>query len=183
MRRPDSSRALALLAVMAVLVPGALSAQAGDEGVGDAEIAHIAVTASEVDIELAELALGRASDARVTSFAERMIADHTALNEAAAALAGRLGVTPAANDVSRSLRESGAAAVSVLRERAGEAFDRGYMDREVEYHRSVLEALDGVLIPGASNEELRALLEQARGGVAAHLEHAESLRAALGGTS
>jgi putative membrane protein len=40
--------------------------------------------------------------------------------------------------------------------------------------------LDQVLIPGASNSELRALLEQVRPAVAAHLDHAKQLRAKLG---
>lgn len=174
----DRALALALIATAAA-VPGRLGAQEGEQALDDAQIAHIAVTANAIDAELAELALARSSDERVRAFAERMIADHTALNEAAADLAGRLGVTPANNEVSRSLRTGAAAAERELRETEGAAFDRAYMQREVEYHRAVLEALDEALIPGADNAELRALLEQARGGVAAHLEHAQTLRDSL----
>lgn len=141
----------------------------------DPEIAHIAVTANAIDIELAELAQSRASDPRVVRFAETMIADHTAVNERAAALAERLGVTPEDNPVSRGLREGAAAARAKLERRGGTEFDRAYIEREVAYHQAVLDALDGVLIPSAENAELRALLEEVRPAIAAHLKHAQSI--------
>lgn len=148
---------------------------------GDAEIAHIAVTANAIDAELAELAGSRASDARVLGFARTMIADHTAVNERAAALAARLGVTPLDNEVSRSLRGGAEEARTKLEGLRGGDFDRAYMDREVAYHQAVLEALDGTLIPGASNAELATLLRQVRPAIATHLEHARSLRSSLDG--
>jgi len=44
----------------------------------------------------------------------------------------------------------------------------------------VLDAVDKVLIPGASNAELEALLVKVRPAFVAHLEHARSLQASLG---
>lgn len=174
-------RSTALTAlVLTMALPAAAAAQESGPELDDAQIAHIAVTANAIDVELAELARGRATDERVRAFAARMISDHRAVNEAAAALAARLGVTPADNDVSRGLREGAAAAKRTLEGADGAGFDRAYMGREVEYHRAVLSALDETLVPGTSNAELRALLEQARGAVAAHLAHAEELRGALG---
>ena len=146
----------------------------------DAEIAHVAVTANAIDVEMGEIARRRAVDERVRAFAGLMITDHTAVNERAAALAGRLGVTPEDNGISRSLRDGSAAAKEALEAASIREFDRAYMDREVEYHRAVLRALDETLIPSTENGELRALLEQARGAIAAHLTHAEELHAALG---
>jgi putative membrane protein len=43
----------------------------------------------------------------------------------------------------------------------------------------VLEALDKTLIPGAKNEELKALLVKVRPAFVAHLEHARHLQAEL----
>lgn len=149
------------------------------DNLNDAQIAHVAVTANAIDVELGEIAQRRASDARVRAFADRMITDHTAVNEQAAALAGRLGVTPEDNAISRSLRDGAEAAKETLRGVSSRAFDRAYMNREVEYHRAVLQALDGTLIPSTENGELRALLQQARGAIAAHLAHAEELHGAL----
>lgn len=147
----------------------------------EAQIAHVAVTANAIDAELAELAQGRASSPEVVRFAQTMIADHTAVNEQAAALAQRLGVTPQGNDVSASLRDDANAARAQLQALRGSAFDRAYMEREVAYHQAVLDALDTVLIPGASNAELKALLTGVRPAIVAHLEHARMLRASLAG--
>lgn len=146
----------------------------------DPQIAHVAVTANTIDIETAKLVEPRTENTEVRAFAETMIRDHTAVNEKAAALAQRLGVTPEENDVSRSLDADAASARSQLESLQGDAFDRAYIDREVAYHQAVLDALDQTLIPSSSNQELRALLQEVRPAIAAHLEHARSLQASLG---
>lgn len=178
-------RACTALSLLALIVPatraeGQTRTAAASPSLDDPQIAHVAVTANTIDVELAQLALSRASSAEVRAFARTMVTDHTAVNEQAAALAQRLGVTPQDNDVSRSLMDDAAQARRSLEGLRGAAFDRAYMDREVAYHQAVLDALDKVLIPGASNGELRALLEQVRPAVAAHLDHAKQLRAKLG---
>ena len=147
----------------------------------DAAIAHIAVTANTIDADMGDLALERSRNEQVRAFAQTMVRDHRGVNEQAVALANRLGVTPADNDVSRSLTSDAAAARSRIEGLSGAEFDRAYMEREVAYHQAVLSALDDTLIPGAANAELRALLETARGAVAAHLEHARTLSASLAG--
>lgn len=178
-------RTAVALSLIAMLVPAtrgsAQTRTAAAPTLSDPQIAHIAVTANAIDVELAELAQSRTTSAEVRAFARTMITDHTAVNEQAAALAQRLGVTPEDNDVSRSLMDGAAEARRSLEGLQGAAFDRAYMDREVAYHQAVLDALDKVLIPGASNAELRGLLEQVRPAVAAHLDHAKQLRARLGG--
>ena len=45
----------------------------------------------------------------------------------------------------------------------------------------MIDALDKVLIPGASNKELKALLVKVRPAFVAHLEHAKHQQAALAG--
>lgn len=174
---------LALGAILVAAIP--LAAQSATESVAsdlsDPEVAHVAVTANSIDVELARLAETRAASAEVRRFARTMISDHTAVNEKAAALAKRLGVTPADNAVSRSLQEGAAEARSRLEGLRGSAFDQAYMDREVAYHAAVLDALDVVLIPTTQNEELRALVVEVRPAIAMHLEDARRIRASLGG--
>jgi putative membrane protein len=178
-RKPDIT-VLTAAATIALLAAAPAKSQENGPPLNDAQIAHVAVTANAIDIEMGEIARTRGSDERVREFAERMITDHTAVNEQAAALASRLGVTPAANAISGSLRDGAEAAKRTLRAASGADFDRAYMAHEVDYHRSVLQALDQTLIPSTTNGELRALLEQARGAIAAHLAHAERLHASLG---
>lgn len=176
--------ALALLITAGCSPPAADARQdAADTpayALSDPQIAHVAVTANAIDVEMARLVDPRTTTAAVRAFAQTMITDHTAVNERAAELAQRLGVTPEDNPVSRSLRESADAARENLSGLRGEEFDRAYLAREVEYHQAVLGALDDVLIPGAANADLRALLQEVRPAIAAHLEHARMLRSSAG---
>src|SRR5690606_25913591 len=83
---------------------GGAGAEAAPPSLTDPQIAHVAVTANAIDAELAGLVESRTTEEGVRAFARTMINDHTAVNEQAAALARRLGVTPEDNAVSQSLR-------------------------------------------------------------------------------
>lgn len=156
------------------------AAQQPAESLDDAEIAAIVVTANSIDVSIGELARERAADAKVREFAETMIRDHTAVNESAGELVGRLGVTPQPSDVTRSLESSAAQMRQRLMNVTGAEFDRAYIDHEVTYHRAVLDALDNLLIPNASNAELKETLVSVRPAFEAHLQHALSLQQSLG---
>jgi putative membrane protein len=161
--------------VVAAANPSALRGQ----DLSDAEVAHVAVTANAIDVDLAKVALQRARAEQVKAFAQTMVDDHTGVNEQAAALAKKLGVTPAANEVSASLQKEADAAKSKLDSLTGMAFDRAYMEREVEYHQAVLDAIDNLLVPTTENAELKGLLETVRPAIAAHLERARSIQKLL----
>ena len=147
--------------------------------VGDAEIAAIVVTANSIDVAAGRLALARSQNPEVRRFAQTMITDHTAVNEAAAALVQRLGVTPAESEASRSLKQSAEATDARLSALQGSAFDRAYLDNEIAFHDAVIRTMDGTLIPAATNPELKAALVGARPAFQAHLEHARQARAGL----
>jgi putative membrane protein len=174
-----NQRALLLFFVTLTAAAG-LSAQAAAPDLSDQEVAHVAVTANTIDIELAKYAQTRTRNAEVRKFAATMIADHGAVNAQAAALAARLGVEPKDNAVSQSLLGGAGAARAAIEKLDGVAFDRAYMDREIAYHQAVLDALDGLLIPTSSNAELKKLLVDVRPAIAAHLAHAKQLRSSLG---
>lgn len=146
----------------------------------DGEIAAIVVAANGIDVRYGEIARERAQNEEVKAFAETMITDHTAVNESAVDLVGRLGVTPQENDVSRSLESSAESTRADLSALSGAAFDEAYIANEVVYHRAVLDALDTLLIPNATNAELRETLVGVRPAFEAHLRHAESLQQTLG---
>ena len=49
----------------------------------DAQIAHIVVTANQIDIDAGKLAKSRSKSKEVKDFAQQMITDHTAVNQQA----------------------------------------------------------------------------------------------------
>ena len=149
------------------------------QGVNDAQIASIVVTANQVDVDAGTFAASRATSKEVKAFAQLMVTDHTAVNKAATELATRLKVTPQDNPTSQSLKSGGEEDIAHLKTLKGAAFDKAYVDHEVAYHEQVIGALDKTLIPGATNAELKALLVKVRPSFVAHLEHARSLQASL----
>ena len=167
---------LSILVCASVLIaPVAASAQ----GVNDAQIASIVVTANQVDIDAGNFAKTHAKDPQAKQFAQQMVTDHTGVNKQAVALATKLKVTPEDNPTSQSLKSGGEANVSKLKTLKGADFDKAYIDHEVEYHQAVLDAVDKTLIPGAKNAELKDLLVKTRPAFVAHLEHAKHVQAEL----
>ena len=167
----------------AIVIAGLLLAPATGawaQGVNDAQIASIVVTANQVDIDAGNLAKKQASNAEVKKFADLMVTDHTGVNKSATALVTKLKVTPEDNPTSQSLKSGGDANLKTLKGLNGAAFDKAYVDHEVTYHQAVLDAIDKTLIPGAKNEELKALLVKVRPAFVSHLEHAKHLQSSLG---
>jgi putative membrane protein len=169
--------------VSAIIVAGSLglaAANAFAQSVDDAQIASIVVTANQVDVDAGTLAVSRSTSADVKAFAQRMITDHIGVNKSATELVTKLKVTLQDNPTSQSLKAGGEKNVANLKSLKGAQFDQAYIDHEVVYHEQVLDAVDKTLIPGAKNEELKALLVKVRPAFVAHLEHAKQIQASLG---
>jgi putative membrane protein len=165
-----------------VVIAGLLLAPAtgvSAQEVNDAQIASIVVTANQVDIDAGKLATTQASDPEVKKFGQQMVTDHTGVNKQAVDLVTKLKLTPEDNPTSTSLKSGGDENLKNLKGLKGAAFDKAYVDHEVTYHQSVLDAMDKTLIPGAKNAELKALLEKVRPAFVAHLEHAKHIQASL----
>jgi len=143
----------------------------------DAQIAHIAYTADQIDIQAAQQALKKTKNQDVRAFAQDMVRDHTAVNQKALALTKKLKVTPEENSTSQSLSRGAADKRAELAKLSGAAFDKAYVDNEVAYHKTVDDALQNTLIPGASNSELKDLLTTGLKIFQGHLQHAEQVAA------
>lgn len=162
-----------------LLLATSAPALAHDTSLTDAQIAHIAYTAGQIDVDAAKLALERSHNAEVRAFAETMLRDHTAVNDQALALVKRLKVTPEVNATSTGLTSQAATEASRLASLEGAAFDRAYVSNEVAFHGTVNTALKSALIPNAHNKELKALLEAGLALFSEHQSHAEHLATQL----
>src|SRR5688500_6636523 len=157
------------------------TAAVSNEGprINDAQIAHIAHTAGQIDVEAARQALAKSSNDQVRAFAETMVRDHEAVNVQALALVRKLGVTPQANPTSAALSRGAAAKMRDLARLNGAAFDRAYAQNEIAFHRTVNGALQSTLIPNAKNGELKSLLQTGLTLFREHQGHAEHLAGEL----
>ena len=174
-------RKVMTLVAAAVLVHGVAFAQNSPKPT-DPQIAHIAYTAGVIDIEAAKQALAKSKNNDVRAFAENMARDHDAVNKQALDLCKKLNVTPADNDTSQSLVKAADAKRAEVATLSGAAFDRAYINNEVAYHKTVNGALEQLLIPSASNGELKALLQTGLKLFQGHQQHAEHLAATMGKT-
>ena len=165
----------ALFATLALASAAALA-----QAPSDPQIAHIVVTANQVDIDAGKLAERQGSSAEVKAFGKQMVTDHSGVNQQAVALVKKLGVTPEDNPTSQSLKSGGEENVKHLKGLKGRAFDKAYVDHEVDYHQQVLDAIDKTLEPSARNPELKALIQKVRPAIDAHLQHAKMMQAKLG---
>ena len=145
----------------------------------DAQIAAIVVTANQVDIDAGKLAQSKATNPEVKAYGAMMVTDHTGVNKQATDLAAKLGVKPEDNPTAQSLKSGGADNIKNLKTLSGAAFDKAYIDHEIAYHQTVLDALDKTLIPSAQNADLKALLVKVRPAFVAHLDRAKSIQGSL----
>ncbi|GAB4517671.1 MAG: DUF4142 domain-containing protein [Amphiplicatus sp.] len=164
-----------IAAAFAAAASTGLAAKADDEGPNDLEIAHIAYTAGEIDIRYAHLALALSDNPAVRGFAETMIRDHSAVNDAALGLLDKLGAKAQDNPTSQSLLKQAAEKRAELKALSGAAFDRAYAENELAYHQFVNKTVEEVFIPAADNEEFKALLGTALKTFKVHEAHAQRL--------
>jgi putative membrane protein len=139
------------------------------------DVAGIVRTANQGEVEQGQAASSRAQSADVRSFASMMVTDHTAALNRANEVWSRNNITPTDNETSRTLADNSRRTISALSTYTGTAFDRQYMQAQVDLHQWLLTSLDTTLIPSARTPENRTLLQTQRGSVATHLERARQI--------
>jgi putative membrane protein len=149
------------------------------DGPNDAQIAHIAYTAGNIDVAAGKQALAKSHNKAVRQFASEMVRDHAAVNDKALALVKELKVTPEDNATSKALNKAADEEMKKLAALNGPAFDKAYVANEIAYHKTVNGALKSTLIPSADNAQLKSLLETGLTLFTEHQHHAEHLAAEM----
>jgi putative membrane protein len=144
----------------------------------DGDIAAIVSTANTIDSAGGAFAATRAHNGIVRSFAQRMVRDHGAANRQVAPLLRQLNpnATPLENDDIRHMRNDAEHEKTRLASDSGNAFDKAYIDHEVDEHQHILDKLDHDLIPHAQNARLKTLLTATRAVISTHLTDAKRIQ-------
>jgi putative membrane protein len=150
------------------------AAEAPVPALDDATIVAIFDNANTVDIETGKLAAERGSSNEVRQFGAMLARDHEMVRQQGRDLAKKLGVTPTPPAGDQSAREQ-AAVIHRLSSLRGGEFDRAFLQREVQFHKDVIAAIETTLLPAIKNEELRALVVKVTPAFQAHLAMAENL--------
>ena len=161
------------------IAPAPTPAPPAARALDDPTIVAIFDAANSADIETGQLAAERGSTKAVREFGAMLVRDHKAVRQQGRDLAQRLGVTPTppADDPSAKAH---ADAMATLRSKQGAEFDRSFLDHEVQFHQSVLDAVRGTFLPAIQNQELRDLVVKVAPAFQAHRDMAASLRKQAG---
>ena len=170
---------LALAATLAAGCAGTATAQ-DPAKLNDLEIAHAAYVAGNIDIRNAHLALALSDDPEVRQFAELMIRDHEAVNQAALDLLKKLKAEPKDNAFSQALLQGARDNWANMAKLSVKAFDKSYAANEIAYHQTVNKVVGDAFIPNIDNGELKSLLRSALATFQAHEKHAEQMVADIG---
>lgn len=153
----------------------------GQADLDDLQMAHVAVTASNIDIAYAHLALALSENPAVREFAETMIRDHTAVNGQVVALARKLDVQARDNPMSRKLLADSKRIKDEMSRLRGADFDRFYAENELGYHQTVNGVVAETFIPNIENGEVKEAFRAALAIFRAHERHAEQMVRRVGG--
>jgi putative membrane protein len=126
-----------------------------------------------------ELAREKAADPAVRDFGAAMVTEHSAANSKAESELAKAYITSEDSPLSRQLDAESGTAADRLRNLTGRAFDRAYIDRQVQVHQSLLNLIDTRLKPSAHKTVLKNQLTEMRKAVEQHLTRARQVAAAL----
>lgn len=186
---PSSRRSSTILAATAAalflaplaLVPSSASAQSATaatkapaKALDDATIVAIFDAANTVDIETGQLAAERGQSKEVRDFGAMLVRDHRMVRQLGRDLAAKLKVTPTppAND---QAAVDHAAAMKRLRGLSGAAFDRAFLQHEVDFHKAVIDAVNTTLMPAIRNAEVKAMVAKVAPAFQGHMMAAQAM--------
>jgi len=108
------------LAALALTNPMARAA----DGPSDPQIVGIVLAADRIDIDSGQIALAESKSKTVREFAQRMVTDHSAVQQSVIGLAAKLGVTAADSPTSDGLKSGARDITAKLNSLKGKEFDK-----------------------------------------------------------
>ena len=160
------------LGIILAVAP-AVSAQSSAK-LDDPTIVAIFDAANTYDIEAGALAEKKARNHDVHEFAEMIQRDHRAVRQQGRDLAASLKVTPTP-PANFPLTSAHAAAMTKLRGLSGAAFDRAFLQNEVDFHNAVIDAVTNTLLPAIQNAQVKDLVTKVAPAFVAHRDRAQNL--------
>lgn len=165
------------IAAASALAIGAAPATATAQD--DATIVFIFDQANTVDIETGKLAAQKGHSAEVREFGAMLARDHEMVRKMGRDLAAKLGVTPTAPADNATTTKAHAETMARLNKLSGAEFDHAFLQYEVSFHQSVIDAINTTLLPAIDNAELKALVVKVAPAFEGHRLAAERLDAKL----
>jgi putative membrane protein len=139
-------------------------------------------TSNAAEITTSELALEKATNAEVKSYARDMIAEHRTMQKQADQLAQKAQTPAQPAAKADQMQGMVTASVDSMKALSGAQFDQKYMAFQVQSHQMTLDNLRR-FENQAQNAELKAMITKAIPAVQGHLERAQKIQTSLGGAA
>ena len=143
--------------------------QAGQPSPVDRMFVTKAMQGSMAEVQLGQLTLQKSNNEQVKQFAQRMIDDHTKLNDQMKPVAQQLGVT-VPNQVSKNDRKT----MAKLQALSGSAYDQAYINDMVKDHKQDLNDFQMEASSG-QDQTVKDAATQGSKVIAQHLQMAQQL--------
>lgn len=170
------------VAVLCVSVAGACGDDDDGGNLSDQEIVGVLQAANQGEVDLGQLAVGKAQAPAVQQFAQRMVTEHSGALQHLNQISEDARVPADDSATSASLEATVAGERTALDATdQGEEFDIRYMCGQVRLHRTVLETIDDDLKPAADDQRIKSEVDATRPVVADHLEMARGIVRELSG--
>lgn len=164
----------ALIATFGAAHPTAALAQGAAPRLDDPTIIAIFDAANSYDMQTGALAFSKGHSRAVRDFGRMLVRDHRSVRTQGRELAKALKVTPTPpRDF--ALAVAHVAAMKSLRSVRGKAFDRAFLQHEVDYHNAVIDAVTKTLLPAIQNARLKDLVTKVAPAFVAHRDRAQHL--------
>lgn len=154
---------------------GAVTATPLPTQMNDANIVAVLDAANASDSASGQLASTKGTSSEVRNYGKMMVGEHHMLREQGQALAKKENITPMAPTGDQT-QSKGEQTLKMLRDmQKGAAWDKMYIDNEVQVHEQVLQTAKQAH-DQAQNAELKALIEKAQPVIEKHLERAREIQ-------
>lgn len=142
------------------------------ERMDDGAMVELVSDANNTTINSSRLALDRSRNNAVRSMAQRLINDHTRANQ----MLSESGIAMHGNNMTNGMAQAGRKTVTNLSTYSGAAFDRKFVDTQIQQHNWMISNLNNSLIPGARSKKLRNTLREIREMEHNHLKMLQDLQ-------
>ncbi len=168
--------AAAALALMCAAPAFAQTNTGTDKKIDQASANFLTETAQDgrAEVQMSQLAMQRASNPDVKAFAQRMISDHSKMNQEVQELAARKGIVLPATPSS-----DGQDAYQRLAALSGSDFDREYMQHNVTDHQKDVSAFQQEAQSG-KDSDVQRLAATRLPGLQRHLQLAQTIQQRVG---
>jgi len=163
----------------AVTQPAPAAASSSAALQGEPAVMDVLRTANTIAIRSARLARTRTTNDAVRAYAVQILDDQTMASTKLSQLAQQMDMRPRSDPASRELTSQADQARAKFETKRGISFDRAYIENEIHFHQRLLDLLDRTLVPAAADTEMKAYLATERSTLAAQLDHAQHVQAAL----